>query len=191
MFEKRVTCKLDESFATVVLLRTAEVVTPRFYLARKKQNIHTNDGKELVDSTLWNSYGGKWQKGDKSIKATAKRELYEESGGVKVLLHDLMLGARIEFFWPGNESNVRDMEVFFFTAYKYSKYPQESDSMGPPQLFTAYSAPYKEMMPADDVIIPMLMSGKNARGQIRFTKNDEGKNVVSRKDFLLSHFSQK
>lgn len=185
MFEKRVRCSLDESFATVVYLRTGEVVTPRFYLARKKQNSGTQEEK----STLWNSYAGKWQQGDRSIYATARRALFEKSGGVSAPpLADLTLGARIEIFLPGNVSNLRNVEVFFFTTYKYSKYPNESESMGVPELFTSYEAPYKEMMPADEIILPVLMSNKRIRGKIYFSENDEGKHVVSRKELFTSSF---
>lgn len=179
MFTKKRT--LDESCATVVYLRNAAVVSPSFYLAQKKQNIHTHNGEELPESMTWNSYGGKWKEGDTTIYSTAKRELYEESGGVKVCACDLTLGARVEFFWPGNTTNTRNMEVYFFVAHIYSKYPEETDSMGKPELFTSYDAPYKEMMPADEIIIPIIMSGKSAEGSMFFQKNEKGWKIKDKK----------
>ena len=178
-------CNLNEDCATVVYLRNAAVVTPHFYLAQKKKNIHTEDGKELSKSTTWNGYGGRWQHGDNTILKTAQRELYEESGGVRVLIKDLMFGARIEFFWPGNVSRKRDMEVFFFTAYKYSKEPEATKEMGPPELFNVYEAPYKEMMPADEIIIPILMSGKIAQGKVYFQEDEKNGRSITSKDIRV------
>lgn len=176
---------LDEDCATVVYLRNAAVVTPHFYLARKKKNIHTEDGKELPNSATWNSYGGKWQQGDTSIFKTAQRELYEESGGVRVLLKDLMFGARMQFFWPANDSGKRNMEVFFFTAYKYSKEPKATAEMGRPELFNVHDAPYKEMMPADEIIIPILMSGKMAQGKVYFQEDEKNGRSIASKDIRV------
>jgi hypothetical protein len=181
------TCTLDESCATVVLLRGGEVVKPHFYLAPKKQHIHTDKGKELCTPTMWNGYGGKWKKGDKNIYTTARRELYEESGGVRVRVKDLVVGARVKFFWPNNTTKVRDMEVFFFTTYLYSKYPEETEEMGYPRLFSVYEAPYKDMMPADDVIFPLILSGKTVTGEIHFKKDEDGKVLVAHKELIISY----
>lgn len=180
-------CLLDESCATVVLLLGGEIVTPHFYLAQKKQNIHCNDGKEIPKTALWNGYGGKWKKGDRNIKATAVRELYEESGGVKVKQKDLKLCARVEFFWPDNGvKSKREMEVFFFTTYRYSKVPTETEEMGHPKLFCVRDAPFKEMMPGDATIIPIIFSGKTVTGKIHFGKNDEGL-FVADKDLKICY----
>lgn len=177
--------KLDKSCATVVFLRNAAVITPAFYLAKKKQNIHTDEGKKLPASSLWNGYGGKWKKGDETIFHTAKRELFEETNGVEILIKDLVLGARIEFFWPGNTSKKRDMEVFFFTTHKYSKYPEETEAMGPPELFTTYDAPYGDMMPGDDIIISNIFAGKKVEGQMFFSLGEKGRRL-SRKELRIS-----
>lgn len=167
-------CVFDKRCASVVFLRGGEVVKPHFYLARKKQDIHTDAGKVLPKTTKWNGYGGKWRPSDKNIYTTAIRELREESGGVRVAKKDLFLGGRIQFFWPGNTTDVWDMEVFFFTAYKYSRYPEETEEMGAPRLFSVYNAPYDEMMPADRIIIPAIMSGKTIQDRVYFSDNGEG-----------------
>jgi hypothetical protein len=172
---------LDEGCATVVFLRNAAVVTPAFYLGMKKQNIHIAD-KEIPDSTVWNGYGGKWQKRDKTISSTAKRELFEESGGVTVSKEDLTLGARVEFFWPGNVTKKRNMEVFFFVAHRYSQYPKETSEMGKPELFTVRDIWDIPMMPADRLIIPIIMSGKKVSGRVYFGKDDNGSTTVLNKE---------
>lgn len=171
--------KLDTSFATVVFLRNAAVVTPEFYLARKKQDIHTDSGEGLLKSSLWNGYGGKWKNGDSTIFHTAKRELFEESGGVVVDVKDLVLGARIEFFWPGNNEEKRKMEVFFFTAHLYSKYPEETDAMGAPELFTTHNAPYNEMMPGNSIVIFNIFAKKRVEGKMFFAQTEKGRVTFS------------
>lgn len=173
----------DERCATVVFLRGGEVVRPHFYLAQKKQNIHTNDGKTLPKSTMWNGYGGKWKPSDRGIYRTAIRELYEESGGVRVLRKDLFLGGKVKFFFPGNITNVWDMQVFFFWTYLYSKDPEETSEMGKPRLFSVLDAPYNEMLPADRFIIPAVISGRKIQGEVRFSKSEDGLKMSHHKFF--------
>lgn len=157
---------LDSRCATVVFLLNGG----QFYLAQKKDDIHQTKGDNLSGSARkWNGYGGKWQEGDQSIYHTAARELKEESS-VRVKEKNLHLVARIEFFWPGNMTYVRDMEVFFFTASEYFGVPSESETMGPPKFFSVHNAPYKQMMPADELIIRNIMNRKIVGGRIYFTK---------------------
>jgi NUDIX domain len=173
----------DERCATVLFL-LEDCRDPSFYLAQKKQDIHTDQGEVLSGTRKWNGYGGKWKSSDRTIFDTAARELFDESL-VRVKKEDLTLVARIEFFWPKNTTGKRDMEVFFFTAIQYSGDPQETPEMGSPKLFSVHTAPYGEMLPADEDIIRKIMYGNTVEGQVYFEKR-KGENVVRSSNLIVS-----
>ncbi|MFA6608563.1 MAG: NUDIX domain-containing protein [Candidatus Paceibacterota bacterium] len=160
--------KLDAGCATVLFLLN-KANESEFYLAQKKQDIHKNNGEAIKKSPKMNGYGGKWEEGDESIFHTATRETFDECG-VAVKTKDLIPVGQVEFFWPGNVSHIRDMEVFFFLAKEYVGVPVESKEMGLPKLFSVNNAPYKQMMPADEFIVRNIMNSKIVTGRIHFTE---------------------
>ena len=87
-----------DKFATVVfLVKRREDGTLWFYLARKKQDIHTKT-HTLTGSAMWNGYGGKLETEDNnSLRSCAIRELLSESG-VHASVDDLVQTARLRFY---------------------------------------------------------------------------------------------
>ena len=167
MFE--ITSNLDSSFATVVLTLNKKDKN-EFYLSKKKGEIKTANNRKLPKSSKkWNGYGGKWEDVDETIFHTAARELKEESG-IVAEVEDLQPVSRVEFFWPGNMTTRRDIEVFFFLVSKYKGIPSASKTMEQPKLFTIKNAPFEEMMPADGLIISNIMRSKFVLGRIYFAK---------------------
>lgn len=161
-----------KTLATVVLLMDDE---GKVCLAPKKQNIH-KEGKELKHSRLTrNGYGGKQDPGE-TILQTAIRELKQESG-VAAQEKDLVLVADISFFWPGNETDEPDMIVYFFTLSKYAGAPQEGTEMGIPEFFLPNEVPYEEMMPADRLFFPRILSGEKIVWHVHLGRKTEDGNI--------------
>lgn len=154
--------------ATVVyLLKDGKIC-----LARKKQRIHTKDGKELENSkNIWNGYGGKANI-DETVRDTAIRELQEESG-VIALSGDLIPHALFNFFWPDNVGETPNMFVYFFFLKIWKGEPKETREMGEPIFFDFENIPYQEMMPNDKVFLPKLLSGEKLVADIFLGEKDE------------------
>lgn len=168
-----------DKFATVVLLlKKGDDSIMRFYLARKKQDIHTN-GQVLAGSMKPNGYGGKLEPEDNnSIAACAIRELFSESG-ITAKESDLIRAARIRFFREGSkDANDFFMDVTFYLLKEYTGEPVETSEMGPPQLFSVEDAPFEDMMPADKGIISCIMSGKEMNGDVFYAKDEQGSRYV-------------
>src|SRR3989344_1123247 len=117
---------LGETCATVVFLLKEQNNETKFYLAPKKQNVYKNNGEALEASSIWNGYGGKWDISDATILDTAIRELKDESS-VEAKKEDLIEVAHVNFFWPGNTTDGRDMEVTFYLLKKYKGTPMETN----------------------------------------------------------------
>lgn len=155
------------SNATVVYLKDED---GKICLAPKKQNIH-KVGKVLQNSQRWNGYGGK-QELNETILETAVRELWQESR-VRGRTEDLELVAHIHFFWPGNESPLPDMVVYFFYLSKFEGVPQEGIEMGIPQFFTEGEISELELMPADKLFLPVLLRGEKITWNVYLGKTME------------------
>lgn len=145
----------ETEYATVVILKD---ITRGFCLAPKRGNIHKK-GQELKGSAeKWNGYGGK-QESSETILQTAIRELFDESKVVGKE-EDLELVARINFFWPGNNTPYPDMVVYFFFLSVFEGEPQEGAEMGPPKWFMPREIPYNKMNGADKLFLPKLIAGE-------------------------------
>ena len=141
--------------ATVVFL----ISGGKICLAKKKNSIHTKDGKQIDESKLtWSGYGGKREEEDVSIRDTAVRELFQESG-VMASPRNLLPVAKCNFFWKGNISLVPNMEVYFFLLATFEKDPKETEEMGGPKFFNPDKIPYDEMMSADRIFLPKILLG--------------------------------
>lgn len=169
--------KNEPIVATVVYLTRNRAGITHFCLAQKKQNIHKDNGEVLANSQKWNGYGGKVEKSDTSISQCALRELYDESG-VKADEADLCNVGQLQFFWPNSTTQVCDMDVTFFLLGKYEGEPHETREMGPPKYFTLDDAPFEHMMPADKLILSVIMTNRNIEGKIFFKKNAASETMI-------------
>lgn len=168
--------------ATVVYLKSPD---GRFCVAPKKGNIHKAKGEELKGTAeKLNGFGGKQEPGE-TILQTAIRELFAESTVVG-REEDLELVAKINFFWPGNETNQSDMVVYFFFLSVYEGEPQESEEMGPPEWFFPgeFMRIGERMNTADKLFLPQLLAGEKVVYDIFFpdkAHNDETLRLVDKK----------
>jgi 8-oxo-dGTP diphosphatase/8-oxo-dGTP diphosphatase/2-hydroxy-dATP diphosphatase len=143
--------------ATVVLLEDGD---GKIALARKKQPIHHDSGVIEYSLGRYNGYGGKKEKEDTTIFATAVRELYDESG-VIAREADLTLALRVYFSIKGkNELKEPFMIVSFFVLRTWEGIPVEGSEMGPPTFFDRESIPFEEMMPADKLLFEKIFAGE-------------------------------
>lgn len=133
--------------------------------------------KKKIGAGKWNGYGGKPEPSDTTIRDTACRELYEESGkGIVVALEDLVPCAVIDFFFFSNDSLVPDWSVIVYIAKIFSGTASETDEAGEPRWFPFDQIPYAEMMPGDELFLSKMLKGESFFGTIRF--NEEKTAVI-------------
>ena len=129
--------------ATVVFL----IKDNKILLARKMKKIGAG---------LWNGYGGKPEPKDISIRHTACRELYEESGmGIITEPDHLIEVADIDFY--KNKASIADFSVVFYISYLWSGEAGDTEEMKDPTWFTLDDIPYGEMLPADRDFMPKIL----------------------------------
>jgi 8-oxo-dGTP pyrophosphatase MutT (NUDIX family) len=167
--------------ATVVLLVDAE---GRVCLARKKQPIHHEHGVIQYSLGMYNGYGGKMEKFDKSIFHAAIRELADEAK-VKALLSDLQLVSRVYFFIKKESSFEPFMEVSFFLLNVWQGNPVETDEMGEPHFFAPDAIPYDEMMPADKVLFGKIFSSERGVYRVNLLGKDAAPEVITLDEKLI------
>lgn len=169
----------EPELATVVYLIKGNTIA----LARKKTNIHKDDGSVFAETAdLWNGYGGKRDMDDASVRDTATRELEEESG-IIASPHNLVPVGNIHFFWTGNESETPDMDVYFFFLATWQGEPRETAEMGKPEFFPVDKVPYEKMLPGDKIFLPKMLQGEVVVADIRFgQKHSHGMPLFLRRD---------
>ena len=138
--------------ATVVFL----IQDNKILLARKVKKIGAG---------LWNGYGGKPEPKDISIKHTACRELYEESGmGIITEPDHLIEIANIDFYYGENSDNRYEAQndanfsVAFYIVYIWKGEAISTEEMIDPTWFALDDIPYNEMLPADKDFMPVIIS---------------------------------
>lgn len=142
--------------ATVVLLinEAGEIC-----LARKKQEIHHENGSINYSLLTYNGYGGKMEEEDSTIFDTAIRELRDESG-VIACKENLELVARVYFYLKKEDGGFDPfMDVSFFFLRFWLGAPLEGKEMGVPTFFSRDTIPYDEMMPADKILFEKMLAG--------------------------------
>lgn len=113
----------------------------------------------------WNGFGGKVKDGE-VIEAAARRELQEEAGLEVVRL---VYRGVINFTFVGRSEI---LEVHFFSTSEFSGEPRETEEMKP-QWFDVKDIPYEAMWPDDRYWLPLMLAGKNFRGEFHFKNQDE------------------
>lgn len=115
----------------------------------------------------WNGAGGKPKPEDKSIEATAKREMFEET---KVSPIKLKKAAVLNFFFL--EKSEWNQQVIVFTTNEWSGIPTETEEMSP-KWFRIDSIPYDDMWEDDTLWLPKVLNGKIVEGNFLFDENQK------------------
>lgn len=141
------------------------------WLARKKRK---------VGAGFYNGWGGKLERVDRgSVIKAAIREFKDDSGAT-AYPRDLDHVATIRFYEAGKL--VFECNVYFLRSWEGEI--QETDQMGPPEVFSFSEIPYEEMMPGDCLWLPLLLRGERIKGQCWYS---EGNKEVQQFDFGPLH----
>ena len=140
--------------ATLVFL----VQDKKVLLARKTR--HIGEGR-------WNGYGGGVEKGQSLIEC-AISECEQESSGVKILPADLQKVAEVTFHNIKTDGEQFSCLVHVFIAERWVGEPVESEEMATPTWFPFDQLPVTEMMPADSIWVPLVLSGKKIIGEAHY-----------------------
>ncbi len=123
-----------------------------------------------------NGFGGKPEPKDLgNIRATAVRELWEESGkGLICNESDLQPKALIDFYFFDNTSNEPNWSVMIYTTEVFTGIASKTDEMDDPQPFDFDNIPYDHMLPADRDFLPKILAGETFRATVRFNADMSG-----------------
>ncbi len=125
-----------------------------------------------IGAGKWNAFGGKPELKDLSIRHTACRELFQESGkGISASPEDLQPKALIDFFLFQNTSNEPDWSVAIYVVENFSGKIKDTDEMVDATWFPIDSIPYDNMLPADRDFIPKIFEGDTFKGKVRFNED--------------------
>lgn len=131
-----------------------------------------------IGAGKWNGFGGKPEPLDTSIRHTACRELFEESGyGIVTTPENLIPKAVIDFFFFDNFSDEPNWSVAIYVVFDFSGTATGTEEMQNPTWFNLDSIPYNEMLPADRDFLPRVISSETTfTGKVRF--NTEMNQVI-------------
>ena len=115
----------------------------------------------------WNGSGGKANPKDKDIKATAKRETFEET----TVLVKKLKKVGILNFWFENQTDWNQQVVVFITR-EWTGTPTETEEMAP-KWFNISSLPFDKMWEDDVFWLPKVLSGKIVEGNFLFDENQK------------------
>ncbi len=130
----------------------------KILLAMKKRGFAT--GK-------WNGAGGKPKAEDKSIEATARREMFEETQAVPIKLKKV---AVLNFYFL--EKSDWNQQVVVFLTNNWRGEPRETKEMNP-KWFAIDEIPYAEMWEDDELWLPRVLNGKIVEGYFLFDENQK------------------
>lgn len=114
---------------------------------------------DKIGAGCWNGYGGGSELGDANIRATAVRELHEESG-LETLPHQLRKMAVVDFHNTKKDGGVFRCRVHVFLAPVWSGQLKATKEMLNPTWFKISEIRWNELMPADRFWLPPVFEGK-------------------------------
>ena len=132
-----------------------------------------------------NGYGGGIEKGE-TQKRTAQRELFEECK-VRVLRKNLEKVAIVDFHNTKTDGETFVCRVHFYVTKIWKGKPKQTKEMINPKLFSLNNLPLSEMMPADKIFVPIILSGKKITANFYygpFQKKLLKKGEIKEVDFL-------
>jgi len=109
----------------------------------------------------WNGPGGKIEDGEDPMDA-AVRETEEETG----LMPKSVIGIGTIDFYMG-QSEKPDFAVRIFNASDFSGSVRETEE-AIPRWFDTAEIPYNQMLPDDEIWIPLMLRGKKFNGKFYF-----------------------
>jgi len=132
----------------------------------------TKHAEAKVGAGKLNGYGGCIDPGETPAQA-AIRETNEEAGeNFLVLEKDLKARGIITFY----DHEIRPKwKVYIFVCDRFSGEPKESKEMLDPKWFDADQIPKLDILPADKLFMPKILSGKTVHnGWVIFKRNFSG-----------------
>ncbi|KKQ91921.1 MAG: hypothetical protein UU16_C0009G0005 [Candidatus Woesebacteria bacterium GW2011_GWA2_40_7] len=115
----------------------------------------------------WNGSGGKPKPEDKTIEATARREMFEET---MVSPKKLKRVAVLNFFFLKKQD--WNQQVIVFITNEWTGIPRETEEMSP-RWFKINEIPYEEMWEDDALWLPKVLNGKIVEGNFLFDENQK------------------
>lgn len=113
-----------------------------------------HSGSEIA-GLKWNGYGGKMEPGENVRQATIRETDEESDGSIRLSPADLKYHGVVEFY---NSDKVANFRVHFLLADNViTELPKSTEVMIDPQWFWFSDLPWSQMMPADKLILPLIL----------------------------------
>ncbi|MDD4803707.1 MAG: NUDIX domain-containing protein [Candidatus Pacebacteria bacterium] len=121
-----------------------------------------------IGKGLWNGYGGGIEDGE-SPEDTAVRETSEETNyGITIQKENLVQVADTNFHNTKEDGSTFVLNAKVYVVNKFSGTPKSSDEMIDPTWFNKNNLPLDQMMPADKIWVPIVLSGKKIKFYVSF-----------------------
>ena len=125
-------------------------------------------------SGKYNGFGGKVESGE-TIENAAARELSEECR-ITASVSDLLLAARLEFFFPAEPD--WNQVVHVFLAERWRGEPAETGEMTP-AWFGLDAIPYEQMWADDPYWLPLILRDEFVEATFTFRDDNETIDTLS------------
>jgi 8-oxo-dGTP diphosphatase len=117
--------------------------------------------KKKIGKGKRNGLGGGIESGETQRMACV-REVGEEGGGISVKVENLIKMGDAYFDNTTEDGKNFICHVSIFISYIWEGLPSDTEEMGDPKWFSLDNLPKNDMMPADPVWLPIILSGKKA-----------------------------
>ncbi len=121
-----------------------------------------------IGKGLWNGYGGGIEDGE-SPEDAAVRETSEESVGITIEKKDLLKVADTYFHNTKEDGSNFTLNAVVYIVKKYKGTPSDTEEMIDPTWFNKNNLPLDQMMPADKIWVPIVLSGKKIKFYVSFS----------------------
>jgi 8-oxo-dGTP pyrophosphatase MutT (NUDIX family) len=139
------------------------------HIIKDKSLLLQKKSKGLFGEGKWNGVGGKLEQNE-SPEDCVKREVYEETG---LRISDLKFHGVLNFYF-GNRKEIDWIVHVFSTSVFEGKV--KSSKEGNLRWFNFEDIPFDEMWADDRYWLPLVLKGKNFKGNFYF--DDKGKTIL-------------